>query len=373
MKTTCAAIAAMFMIACSPAGPDIDATHTKYLVYDWNTDTRAYELHVSEIETLDDPRAISGEVARLRGGGALVVANSEPTTKEEYAELLEVRNDKTPSAEYFFDGEVAVPFDFDTQLMVTLYHHIERADRYFGDLGVDPLGQMPTYYFPQFSLFGIPLPLLTDNAAYAFTLDAFLIPPTVFLVDDVPLSANRGVMVHEYSHAVFNRLVHLDDRAPGPLWDPSFPDDMVNELRSLDEGVADVFGALATGDADFIAPSISKEAFGLDRDLTRKRIWNAELQEEIDEAETGLAPNPYLLGSVVASAIWATRDFLDDEAVALTTLAALREIAEPKPEFRLSNYLNAWLDELGTADRESACEIFVERFELIRDDLTCAD
>ena len=38
---------------------------------------------VSRIETLEEPRIISGGVAELRGGGALIVANAQPTTKAE--------------------------------------------------------------------------------------------------------------------------------------------------------------------------------------------------------------------------------------------------------------------------------------------------
>lgn len=357
--------------SCAP-GPDIDpAEHDQYLVYDWNADAQVYELHPSTIRTLEDPRAISGTVAELRGGGSLIITNTDPQTKEDFASLLEVRKDKTPRAEYFVDDDVVVPFDVDTQLMVTLYHHLERAEDFFVGQGVEPVGRLKTYYFPQFAIFGLRLPLLTDNAAYAPTLDAFLIPPTVFLVDDVPLSANRGVIVHEYGHAVFNRLVFGGDRAPEPTWDKTFPADAALQLRSLDEGLADVFGALATQDPNFIAPSISLEAFGLDRDLRVERVWDSALQTEIDESDSAAGPNPYLLGSVIASAIWATRDFLDDDTVASTTLGAMRAIAVPGPDFRLVDFLNAWLDQLDAEPRGAACALFVARFARASSDLVC--
>ena len=372
MRTLRPALLLVLLASCGPPGPDIAAANiNEFLVYDWNAESQEYELIVSEIETLTDPQTIQGDVAELRGGGALNVSTSAPEGREDVLDAITVSADKTPSAEYFIDQGVAVPFDTDSQLMVTLYHHIERADQYFMGLDVDPVGKLKTYYFPQFAIFGIQLPLLTDNAAYAVTLDAFLIPPTVFLTEGVPLSANRGVMVHEYSHAVFNRLVFDNDRAPRPIWDETFDETARNELRSLDEGVADIFGALATGDSDFIGPSISQEAFGLDRDLDKERVWNAALQEEIDETDTGAGTNPYILGSVVASAVWATRDFLSDEEVALTTVAALRAIAVPDDSFRLSDFVNAWLDELDPDDRDAACEIFVERLERDADELVC--
>lgn len=360
------------LASCGPPGPDIGADVRDFLVYDWNADAQEYELIVSEIQTLSDARTIQGDVAELRGGGSLNVSTSAPQSEDDYLDAITVSSDKTPSAEYFLDDDgVAVPFDIDSQLMLTLYHHIERADDYFVSLDVEPVGKLETYYFPQFAIFGIQLPLLTDNAAYAVTIDAFLIPPTVFLTDGVPLSANRGVMVHEYSHAVFNRLVFDNDRTPRPIWDTTFDETARDELRSLDEGVADIFGALATGDSNFIGPSISQEAFGLDRDLDKERIWDSELQDEIDATDTGAGTNPYLLGSVVASAVWATRDFLSDEEVGLTTVAALRAIAVPDDGFRLSDFVNAWLDELDADDRDAACEIFVERFARDADELSC--
>lgn len=350
--------------ACAP-GPDIDpARHTQYLIYDWNAAAQSYDLQVSTIETLEDPRRIAGTVAELRGGGALVVTGTDLTTAEGFERAMEIRRHKTPSAEYYLDGDVVVPFDTDTQLMVTLYHHLERAEQYFRDLDQEPVGRMPVYYFPQFSLFGLPLPLFTDNAAYAITLDAFLIPPTMFLVNGVPLSANRGVIVHEYSHAVFNLLVYGDSRAPEPLWNPDLVD-VRDELRSLDEGLADLFGALATGDPDFIGVSVVEQAFQLDRDLGVERVWDAELQQKIDDSATAAGPNPYVLGSVIAAALWSTREFLDDGELARVTLAAMEEIALPDASFRLEHFFAAWLAELDPADVPAACAVLTARLTLL--------
>ena len=352
------------LAGCNP-GPDIDASQQTYLIYDWNAEERSYELHPGTIKTLEDPRRINGSVAELRGGGSLDVALGEPQGPEEWEDAIRVRGDAPPSAEYFIEDGVVVPYDFDTLLMVTLYHHLERADEFFRSHGVESVGRLPVYYYTQFAVFGFQLPLITDNAAYISTLDAFLIPPTVRLIDDVPLSANRGVIVHEYSHAVFNRLVWGGAKVPPPTFDDRYAE-VAAPLRSRDEAMADVFGALATGDSNFIAPSISEEEFGIDRDLAKERIWEGELADRI--ADEGLT-NPYLLGSVIASAIWAMRDDLGDDMLAETTVAALRAIANPGPNFELSMFLNAWVDAAPADDRPAACELFTARFPPIADDL----
>lgn len=366
----------LFFVACSPPGPQIDpAEHQTYLIYDYDPDDQEYRLHESEIRTFTNPQTIDGEVAFLRGGGSLATTVAEPTTRAEFENAIEVQNDHEPSAEYVIDDGVVVPFDFDTQMMVTLYHHLERAAGYFESLGFDigRIGRMPVYYFPQVSVLGISLPLLSDNAAYAFTLDAFLIPPTLVLDEDVPLSANRGVVVHEYAHAVFNRIVHDDQRVPDFVWEPDWSVDAQTQIRSLDEGLADLFAGLAVQDPNFIGPSISAELFEIDRDLTIERIWDSDLQDRIDDSEVAQQQNPYLLGSVIASALWANREFLDDQTLAQTTLAAMAAIRSPAADFRVTQFFNAFLSEMPQEHRDAACDIFTERLELADDELQCGD
>ncbi len=361
------------LASCEPPGPQVDPSEiTTYLVYDYESESGEYEVDPREIETLNDPRTIDGDIAFLRGGGKVVSNVPDPQTADEYERSLVIEGDFEPSAEYLIDDGVAIPYDFDSQMMVTLYHHLERANEYFGSVGfeTDRVGRLPVYYYPQLSVLGISLPLFNDNAAYAFTLDAFLIPPRLVLQDDVPLSANRGVIVHEYSHAVFNRIVSADRRAPLFLVE-NYPPRVQNEIRSLDEGLADLFAALAVGDPDFISSSISTELFDIDRDLTRVRRWDTATQAEALESLEALVPNPYLLGSVFASTLWATRDFLDDETLARTALAAMQRIESPPADFGAVDFFNAFLVEVPTDHVRSTCDLFVDRLPIVSDELDC--
>ena len=371
MKTTFAFLPFVALVACGPPGPDVSDVQT-YLVYDYDSESETYQLHESEIRTFTDPRTVDGEIAFVRGGGSLVATNPNPQTAEELENAMEVRGDHEPSAEYVIKDGVAVPYDFDTQMMVTMYHHLERAADFFDGAGfaTDEVGRLPVYFYPQVSVLGVNLPLLTDNAAYAFTMNAFLIPPRVLLRDDVPIMANRGVIVHEYSHAVFNRVVHQNDRVPDFLL-ATWNEQSRTEIRSLDEGVADVFAALAVGDPDFITASISAEEFEIDRDLRKKRVWNAALDAQVKAAVTPSGTNPYILGSVVGSTLWATRDFLDDETLAATMLAAMSGIQDPPPDFGIVDFFNAFLDAMPDEHHSDACNLFGERLELVESELDC--
>ena len=308
LLSTCAsALLAVLLAACGPGAVEEGAS---FLVYDRDAKTDQYRLTEREIDTLQNVRAGRGRIAKLRGGGSIKINASNPSSKSEFEDSLSIEGSTTPDLDYKVDSGVVTPLDFDTTIMLTLYHHVERAREYFVGIGVDGsrLGRLPIYYNVTLELI-IPVNLLTDNAAYAFTLDAMLIPPRL-LLKDIPLAANRGVIVHEYSHRVFNRLVHDGSRAPEYLAEP-WPDDAVNRMRSLDEGVADIFAGLQTRDADFISDSIANDLFDVDRDLSKRRTYGSKLRETI-ETKPSSRYNPYKLGSVVASTVWALRPQVDD-------------------------------------------------------------
>ncbi|MFW5966514.1 MAG: hypothetical protein ACOCV2_03295 [Persicimonas sp.] len=347
-----------------------DEETERFEVLDWDADEERYLVQESSIETLEDRREVSGEIAYLRGGGKLEAGTSEPETREEYEDALRVRGDEDPRARWEVDDGVVVGWDYQSFLMYTLYHHLEKSAIYFESIGVerDVVGRMPVYYAPEMNLGFIPINVFTDNAAYAFTLDAFLVPPQ-FLSRDLPLAANRGVIVHEYSHAVFNRVVHDDQRVPDYLFE-EWEDPYVNRMNALNEGVADIFGALAVQEPNFIEPSFSEETFDVDRDLTKEREYTEDLEETLEQSADAF--NPYKIGSVIASTVWALRDAVDDdEALGSAVIDALEDFAEVEPEYTLADFFNPFYDHLPSHAQDEACDIFEERLTAISEELTC--
>ena len=392
--TVLVATYALVGVACGP-GADVDASSAQYLIYNYDTTTGDYGLETVRIETLRDVRSVDGDIVYLRGGGSLVSSEETPRTEAEWEKALVVDGSGTPTVEFTVDEDgTIVPWDFDSAMMLTVYHHMERAADFFDGIDTsglelpDPsisktVGRIPVYYYPQISLFGFPLPLFTDNAAYAFTMNAFLVPPRASITDAVPIYANRGVITHEYSHAVFNRLVYDNARAPSPILDSDeWPAIASNEINGLDEGIADIYAFLDLKDPNFIKPSIS---FDIGRDMSVPKQYSPELLavaslEEGDDPITDDAGNPieydsHILGAIVAAIFYELRQKMtfsvSDEDFARAVTQSLRDIRNPGPTFRITQFFDALHDNLPAAQRPIACRLFKERLPAVQDLLQC--
>lgn len=363
-------------IGCTAGcGPESLESAERFLVYDRNSDTGEYVAAERNIESLDDISTIRGEHFNLRGGGSIRVGsqagNRDERTEEQVRNSMKIANHDTPTPDYDIRSDgLVVPWDFHSTMMFTVYHHFEVARDYFLERGVDPshLNKVPVYYNVR-QQFLVPVDLLTDNAAYAFTLDAFLIPPTL-LIKDVPLAANRGVIVHEYAHLVFNRLVHGNKRAPAYIVEPWGPAG-TNHLASINEGIADIFAALQTGDPNFIKASLSDELFDIDRDLSVQRSYEEGLRQNARNTDPQ-EYNPYELGTVIASTVWTQTDHMDNDRLAkavLDTLRALSDVGEDR--FRTRLFFDTLVEQLPQERREDACRKFSLRLTAI--ELECAD
>lgn len=358
-------------LAFTGCGPD-EVENGIFVVLDLDSETREYALTERPIDTLTDVPTMDGSLVEFRAGGDLVATSEEPQTESEWRNALLVEGSTTPAVEYEENGKVVVPLGFHTTVLFTLAHHVEQSAEYFDSIGLtesEKVGRIPLYYRPSLDtgLLPVPVPIFTDNAAYAFTLDAFIIPPRL-LLNDLPLAANRGVIVHEYSHAVFNRIVHEDRRAPSYLVE-DWPQVAVNEMLSLDEGVADIFGALQTREANFIEPSLSS-GIALDRDLDETRFYSQSLLD-VAESQDEIDYDPYRIGSVVASTIWSLRDELGEDRLGSLVLDSLRAIADPDENFRLTDFVNAFVALVPESSREFACNRFLQRFTAVSAAITC--
>lgn len=407
------------LLGCSPGG-DVDTQTNTFLIYNYNRSAGEYQLTREPIRTLRDVRAVNGDVIEMRGSGELAVGIEDPQTREEWEQALIIKGAVTPQAEYTVDDDgTVVPWDFDSAMMFTLYHHFERAHGFVDGLPLDDalreemggtigerVGKVPCFYYPKLKLLGIPIPIFTDNAAYAFTLNAFLIPPRLALTDAVPLYANIGVIGHEYGHAIFNRLVYNNERAPDPIFEEWTADPerkrAAQELSGLDEGVADIWGALLTQDPNFIGPSIATSL--LDRDMAVPRFYEPcldlglengsyptasvcggtygdDIRNGVDsqgvrfDYQEGASFDIYHLGKLVASIFWAiheqNRGTIDDQQWGRILAKTLRDIQNPGPDFRVSLFFNALHDNLPASAQPGACQLYQERLIVIRDELQC--
>lgn len=319
-----------------------------------------YALSEVELPTLHSLQGLEGEFTRVIGGVDIAIdAFATADTEEELVAAIRVRGGNPVDPRWYLRDGVVVPEDFGSLLLFSYYAHMERCRDFFHTHGLpDELpGHIPTFHMPTM---GTPMiggfQLIKDNAAYSPTFGAFALFPRQLLMDQLPLAMNLGVVCHEYSHAVFHSVVAGDSLVPaGTL--AGWPNRAANLIRSVDEGMADVFGALVTADPDFIGQSISED-FGVDRDLAAPRRIDDAMTLHLDEA---LFYNPYPLGSVIASVLWSTREEIGGQALGNSAVRALYEIAKVAgPRLDIEAVSEALFQAMEEAGRPRLCEAMLE-------------
>ena len=330
------AFSLVVVIGLSGCAEDDDTGPQRVQIFGINPTTSKYELFVERLNTLTSAQKIRGAVATLRGGGSLVIEEAfvKALTAADEEELLRselVRGDDPVQAVYEKVDGVLYPKDWETLLMMSLYHHIEKGMDFYRALGVDTsaLHSIKCYFNVRVTSFFLAwgAPVFTDNAAYTPVADAFLLFPDFFLNEGIPLVLNQGVVLHEMTHAIKHRLLHGSERIPVYIAD-NWSRSEINAYRADDEGLADFFAATYLGDPNFIKASIS----GLDRQLDKERIFSDELFEDLDSRES--VYNPYKLGSAIASWLWAIG--LDPDERILVAERVLDTLDELRDNLRIA-------------------------------------
>ncbi|HET6344713.1 MAG TPA: hypothetical protein VFH51_07260, partial [Myxococcota bacterium] len=181
---------------------------------------------------------------------------------------------------------------------------------------------------------------------------------------------NAGIVLHEYAHAVFQRLVYADARgAPYNSSRRAWSDAAINALDATNEGLADTFAAVALGQPDAFAASIP----AADRDVSKTRLLGLEMFAAL-AATPPEAYNAYAVGSVVASTLWALRSLTDDATLGRAILAAMRgsgEYVRARKSYHLAVFFNHLHAALPAAVRPQACAIFEARLVALQGALSC--
>jgi hypothetical protein len=339
--------------------------------------TGRYGSFNARLDTLQDAAQMRGGTVRFIGGTTVKGDFLESVKDPKSENILQANGGGAVKCSFTERDGVLHADDYDSLNMASSYWALERSRALFVDLGVDPgaLEPIATYYHPRIELLTKLVPtyfLLADNAAYAPTFDGFMILPHVVL-DAVPFSTNLGVMAHEYSHKVYNRLVERGQRVPSWLRN-DWTERATNQLRGLDEGVADMFGHLITGDPDFIQPS-EGAGVNLDRDMSRVREDNALLVDEwlaLPDAKGEVREfRQHLLGAHVAGALWQFGEEIGDHrGVAVALLQAQRLMAEemaqePRYDFSVLGFFDKVAAQFDGPERQSLCAVLKARFPVL--------
>ncbi len=363
--------------ACGVSSSPVQTLVVDYLDTAADVESLEYGLTEVTLESVEDFDSLRGTGLEILVGAELklYLLDLETMTPEEAREAWLSEVPGPPSLRYTWEGDVAVPLDFDTLTLITGYYHLERANLAFAELGWDPTldGPVPIYYAPEVRnsmVVGIPE---TDNAAYAAFLDGFLLLPMA-LLDDLPFPMNGGVVTHEYAHRVFHYQIFYR-RMLGMVTDAEQTLDTetvlltVNRLRSLDEGCADFYAAWNTADPGFIRYSMPAE-LAAPRDLAVHFVADdpAWLEGSEPYLEAAGMVDPYALGVVYGSSLWRLGEAIGVDNVAQALFdanAALGEALRTDFVFRHEMALDGIIAQLAPTERGTACDIFTEQFSAL--------
>jgi hypothetical protein len=362
-----AAVAAV-TAALAACGPEITASKTA-LLFAYDAAAHRYGVESEELPTLTDPRRVEGAAAKFTGAATLTfgiecLQLGQTSDADALSRCFRAEGGGPVKPNFRVEAGVIVPEDFHTLGLFTVYRNLESARAFFIAAGFPEERAIPmqVFYDPTIAAPLVAPTTLSDNAAYSPVLDGFLVLPSL-RINAVPLAFNRGVMTHEYSHFVFNRLVHGGAKVPRYAAE-GWPAPAANSIRALDEGLADVFGATHADDPDFIAPSTSG-ALVLDRDLSRERVFDAELGATL--GDDALSFDPYALGSVAASLFWAvgeTRGRAHVAELVVRAEVALKDVLAES--FRVTRFLDLVALAGDDDDRAAVCAEVERRFGAVK-------
>lgn len=154
---------------------------------------------------------------------------------------------KSAIARFVKDSEgVHIPVNSLSLQMVSLYYHMQSLRK----LEIESFGKAYVSWPRQIGLRVNTNNSETrfNNAFYNSQLDVIFFVP--YVSDQLPLPLNGGVIAHEHFHSYFYRGIQkkLSSKKTEPL------DDYI--LKSLNEGLADIWGWIYTNQPDFISLSL---------------------------------------------------------------------------------------------------------------------
>ena len=356
---------------CGDSGP------STVRIFGFNPETKRYGLFDARLN-VESVGEMRGEAVRFVGGatikGDALAASSDPKSEN----ILQARGGSDVRCSFHERDGVLHADDYDSLNMASSYWALEQSRNLFLDLGVerDRLNTINAYYHPRIEMLTKVAPtyfLFVDNAAYGGTFDGFMILPHVAM-NAVPFSTNLGVMAHEYSHKVMNVLVERSQRVAAWLRN-DWAQASANQLRGVDEGLADMYGHLLTGDPNFMQPSVEGLEGLIDRDLRAVRVDDRDLVEEWlalgeEDPLLGNTFRQHVLCAHVAAALWRFgADLGDHRRVAEALIAVQRELGDEiaaagtRPyDFSVLGFFDKVAARFTDSERQAFCSIVGARF-----------
>lgn len=241
-----------------------------------------YSIQIVELFTLND-------VSRLEGQAAEFIIDPDTVSGS--------LKGRSPTIRYFRDSEGVIVAKDDLSLqLLTVYTQFEKLKDFDRNAGLEGILSYPRKVAVNVR-FQDGNRESENNARYSGQYDTFLFDP--YTEDALPLMANAGVIGHEHFHAIFQRIVidGLKDKYPALRKATLHDEDRLHErmglvvsknkseleilpvsddprviyhavlFRGINEGLADVWGWLFSGDSIFVGRSIPDKKSERDLDV----------------------------------------------------------------------------------------------------------
>ncbi|XGC80383.1 hypothetical protein ACES2L_13710 [Bdellovibrio bacteriovorus] len=257
--------------ACAPQSDSSKPSGSIKVLAPLNNSKGGYSLGMMELLGISDLQSLTGKFARFFFSPKVV-------DQKLYGVSPKSRFIKNIEGEY-------IPANEMTQQLVTIYGHIQNLALLDEELGLAGLLSYPRDVGVAVKVKGSNR---NNNAFYDGKTDSMLFVP--FTNQGLPIAVNGGILAHEHFHSLFYKLVlntasaQVHDRAD--FLDKTFVEERtmsdrigmpaeqgVTELsetqahlfyhmaliRGMNEGLADFWGWMYTGDTDFISHSLPIE------------------------------------------------------------------------------------------------------------------
>jgi hypothetical protein len=277
-----------------------------------------YRMEVVQLFSLKSLADIRGEAAKF-----LLDATSADGK-------LQGRN---PYIRYMRDSNDVIIAQDDLSLqLLTVYAHMEKLRALDESSGAKDVLSYPRTIAVN-AKFRSSEGIMENNALYAGQYDALLVVP--YTKSSLPLMANAGVIGHEHFHALFQKLViePLKDRYPDPNHPTLHSPEVLGQemgltmisrstrgalksdprtqyhaalMRAVNEGFADLWGWIYSGDNSFVGRSLPSEKINRELEIVPDKLDDKdELLGPINlgDSEDEILALSYRMGTELARAL----------------------------------------------------------------------
>jgi hypothetical protein len=353
-----------------------------------STDT-GYGLKEVSFKTLTNLREMDGELAVLKGDAALNITSEigEIVTSKDPDSLYSSIG-KSVNLDYVVEGDVAIPRNFQSMAMLSIYYHYERIFLFWRDnlgLKLSDFGKLRLFMNPR-------IEANSGNVSVSQVIKvnaAFLPGPRDFWffktspLEEIPINMNLGVLAHEFGHAAFDVAFAEKDSTFYEIDTNSEAPSHGNEAKSIklsafNEGLADYFSWMVTGKLTEFGESLA--VLGTERVMPVKWTLSKLEQDVTDRICSG---GFYCFGSLFSSALYeiANLDGSTPVSVGRAAYAALSDLrsdwvaAKKGEDFEYYHIINRIFTRLDGVNTSESCKIFKKWFDVaaVKEKIECIE